>query len=1013
LKNNQPYQPIRVIGSNNGEYGMNALVSSQSGGAWMRNALLALLLAFVPFSFLVARDVIAAPAPANAVIGNQASATYVDSAGVTRPVTSNTVQTTVQQVKSFTLTQTGAKTAPTNQQVCYPHTITNTGNGTDLFTLNPATTGGAFAHTGLAYFADTNQDGTPDSATPITAPVSIISGAAYNFVVCGTTPASAMPGQAGTITVSVGDTNAPINTLSQTDTTTIGAAAVNVTKKLSSVPPPGYIPVAGGASPNNGPLYVILDYSNSGAIQADNLRLTDPLPSAWRYVPGSGRWTVTGPANALTDAPAGDPAGITYQAPTSAASGTVEATLTAVPANATGSVYFQVTIAPGLPVTSPSNAPTTTNTATVQYTFTSLGVTVTVPTAPTNSVQYVVAQTAAMSVNGSATTTGVTDAEPITVASGAPGQAVTFIDYVWNRGSSPDSFDLTLRDGASPSPLPANGSTCNPANTATANACTFPAGTTFSLLASNGSTALLDTNGNGVPDTGTIPLPSAGTCTSPYVISADGLACGYPVAIRATLPTTAAPGNNGGNGYRVTLEGRSRFDTTVADTAPNVLTTIAAATADITNNAPVGGAGVLGAGPENMVVQVTNMVTPSATAPTTTVFTLYANNTGPTPAIYNLSSSFVSVPAMAGLTTPPAGWVVTLRDSGNGTTCAAPLGAPITTTGAAPVPAGGSRLYCAEVTVPATAPGTPMTPTPSPAGNYVIQFGISNQATPTIADTIRDQVTIAPVRAVTLTPNNAQSTVPNGSVTYTHLITNNGNAPETIAFPANALTNSQVPAFPWGSTAFVDSNGNGVYDPGVDAQVVPGTTTIPNLPPNGQRAVFVVVTAPPTTGSPANVTTLNVTYNAGANALSATDTTTISEGVRLVKYQQLPAGTGSCTTTPTAALTGGVPAAPWSTAIIPSSPNTTPGKCIAYLIVGTNVAAANATNINLTDLIPPNTSLEPGCGAPVVTGPIALVGSYAAGFTGTVTAQSSPTAATPLAPNQNITLQFCVKINTM
>ncbi len=60
----------------------------------------------------------AAPAPANAVIGNQASATYVDSTGTVRPVTSNTVQTTVLQVKSFILTQTGAKTVPAGQQVC-------------------------------------------------------------------------------------------------------------------------------------------------------------------------------------------------------------------------------------------------------------------------------------------------------------------------------------------------------------------------------------------------------------------------------------------------------------------------------------------------------------------------------------------------------------------------------------------------------------------------------------------------------------------------------------------------------------------------------------------------------------------------------------------------------------------------------------------------------------------------------------------------------------------------------
>jgi hypothetical protein len=63
--------------------------------------------------------------------------------------------------------------------------------------------------------------------------------------------------------------------------------------------------------------------------------------------------------------------------------------------------------------------------------------------------------------------------------------------------------------------------------------------------------------------------------------------------------------------------------------------------------------------------------------------------------------------------------------------------------------------------------------------------------------------------------------------------------------------------------------------------------------------------------------------------------------------------------------------------------------------------------------VPANTSLELGCGAPTVTGPIALSGTYAAGFTGTINAQSSPAATTPLAQNQTITLQFCVKINTM
>lgn len=47
--------------------------------------------------------VFAAAPPANTVIGNQASASYSDSSGNTQLATSNLVQTTVQQVGSFTL----------------------------------------------------------------------------------------------------------------------------------------------------------------------------------------------------------------------------------------------------------------------------------------------------------------------------------------------------------------------------------------------------------------------------------------------------------------------------------------------------------------------------------------------------------------------------------------------------------------------------------------------------------------------------------------------------------------------------------------------------------------------------------------------------------------------------------------------------------------------------------------------------------------------------------------------
>ncbi|MBL0125559.1 MAG: hypothetical protein IPP88_23835 [Betaproteobacteria bacterium] len=620
----------------------------------------------------------AAMAPANSVIGNQASATYVDNTATTRTSTSNTVQTTVAAVKSFTLTTSGARNAPPNAQVCYPHTISNTGNGPDTYALNPATTGGMFAHTGLVYYLDADQNGQPDSGTPITSSGPVNANTTFSFVVCGTTPPSAALGQQGTIIVSVTDTNSPVPTTStNTDTTTIQPASITVNKKLSSVPPPGYTPVATGTSPNAGPLYVILDYTNNGTIQADGLVLRDVLPAGMLYVPGSGRWSGSGVAP-MTDVAGGDPAGVIYQAPTTAVSGTVDATVTSVAGSTSGNMYFQVTIASGLAPTPASQAPTT-NTADYRYsyqfggnTYCVNGLTTTVIALPnagascptttgtTNTVVYTVLQTAGVSANGSTTNTGAAVGEPVTVASAAPGQTISWTDVIWNTGSGGDSFDVSILN------TPLNGTGCAPANVG-ANACTFPTNTTFSILSANGMTSLLDSNGNGTPDTGTIPQPSGGVCPAPYIVSTTlPLRCGYQVVITASIPAGATPGNNGGSGYRVAVQGTSFFNNAVVDTVPNVLTTIASNTVDLTNNVSVvGGATVAnGLGPDDLAVKTTNSVTPATAATSTTTFRLFVNNTGATAAVFNLGSAWISVPA--GINPTPTGWSVTFRDDGGG-----------------------------------------------------------------------------------------------------------------------------------------------------------------------------------------------------------------------------------------------------------------------------------------------------------------------------------------------------------
>ena len=224
---------------------------------------------------------LAAPA-AGTVIGNQATATYNDAGGNPRTATSNLVQTTVTQVKSFTLTAPGARTAAPGQTVYYPHTITNTGNGTDTYTLNAPVSSsfGAGPHGSLAYYIDANGDGLPDNGTAIASSGPIPAGGTFRFVVAGTVPAGAVSGNTATLTVSVSDTTP--TTATNTDTTTVAASVISVTKSFSTT---------SGTSPS-GPITVTLSYINTGSSAAANVQITDPLPATLTYVAGSGRWSV-------------------------------------------------------------------------------------------------------------------------------------------------------------------------------------------------------------------------------------------------------------------------------------------------------------------------------------------------------------------------------------------------------------------------------------------------------------------------------------------------------------------------------------------------------------------------------------------------------------------------------------------------------------------------------------------------------------------------------------------------
>ena len=454
---------------------------------WIVGLIVALALAFAG---LAAH---AAAPPAGTVIGNQATATYLDTTGTSRTTSSNLVQTTVSQVKSFTLTADGAKTAAPGQTVYYPHTITNTGNGTDAYTLNAPTAGGAFTQTGLTYYLDANGDGVPDSSTPITSTGPLPAGTQFKFVVAASVPGGATAGQTGTVAISVTDTGA--TTLSNTDTTTVANSVINVTKSLSSTT---------GPSPSASPVTVTLSYTNSGTLAANSVVLTDALPAGMVYVANSGRWSVSG-GTQLGDGAGGDQPGIDY----SFTGGTVSATITSVGAGVSGTVSFQVTIAAGLAPTTGTNAAVTTNTANYA--------TSTQATANTNSATYNVAATVSVVANGSPTISTDGTAEPVTVASAAQGSSITFSDYIWNTGNGTDSVNAVL------------------------SGSNFPAGTTFALYQADGVTPLLDSNGDGIPDTGPLTAGSVYKVVVKATLPASAPAGAGPYSVTLTATSNTDP----------------------------------------------------------------------------------------------------------------------------------------------------------------------------------------------------------------------------------------------------------------------------------------------------------------------------------------------------------------------------------------------------------------------------------------------------------------------------------------
>lgn len=391
-----------------------------------------------------------AAAPAAGVsISNIAVASYNDATGAPQTVNSNEVRTTVLQVASFTLVADRTTTVNPNGQVALSHTLTNTGNSGDSFSLDlvnilPVAAQDDIDLNNIAVYLDANGDGTPDNTTNLIGQtVTLPAGASTNLIVVGTAPVSATNGQAAQLTISAASTFTPAVTASNTDTVTItGNAVVNVTKSAN----------VSAVSVGDTVVYT-LAYSNTGNTAATNLVLRDVLPANVTYVAGSARWSNTAPT-ALTD---GDDAaslpasGDRFSFGVSAAR-EVLFTIPSLPANTNGTLRFSVTIDSTAP------AGQIINQGLFSYDPDGLGGTPPTTEVPTNQTPVTVNATRLGTINDSL-------ADPYADAARVPGNPLlddtqnatipqggtaSFPVYVHNTGNVDQIYEVTVNQGDLP-----------------------------------------------------------------------------------------------------------------------------------------------------------------------------------------------------------------------------------------------------------------------------------------------------------------------------------------------------------------------------------------------------------------------------------------------------------------------------------------------------------------------------------------------------------------------------------
>lgn len=534
---------------------------------------------------------------AGSVIGNQAVATYTNSAGDTITVTSNTVETIVQQVAGVTLTSDNSETIAPGGKAFLPHIITNEGNGSDSFLLSAIEdNSGTLDTTQLVFYPDANMDGVADSATPLTSTPVLAPGEQFGVVIEASVASNATGSDDITITATsaLDGTELDINT----DTLTISNdAIVELVKSMVADAASGGNP---GIIDAGDTVTITLTYSSTGLAAANNYVVQDVLDGNLSYVPGSARWSdAAAPldddnASTLVDGTNGSGETIAWDYDDGQ---TINFNLSSVGSGRSGSVTFQAVVA------DTANAGVITNTATQDVDGVALPPSNTASIVVDNQYAIAIADTA---INADGTANGAIASA--TDDDAANDDVVTETGDVYQGGVIKQEFVLTNLSNQADS------------LTLLVDNVDFPDGTTFRFVGADGVT--------------------------PVVGSVGPLAIGdsAKVTLIATLPTDLAP--TASTNYTATVtttsDGSGVSDVSTAEFTGAVL----AASVDLEN--AVAGAEGDGAAPTNAgdpwIITATDPGQP-------VTFDMVVQNEGPVSDSFNLSLAQAL----------PAGWTVEFR----------------------------------------------------------------------------------------------------------------------------------------------------------------------------------------------------------------------------------------------------------------------------------------------------------------------------------------------------------------